>query len=42
VLLFVIALAYMSSGVIWRLQWVFRRKGSNPPPPPFKEVSQTS
>ncbi len=39
-LLFVIALAYMASGVIWRLQWVFRRK--NPPPPSYKEASQPS
>ena len=39
--LFVIALAYMASGVVWRLQWIFRRK-SNPPPPSYKEVSQVS
>ncbi len=39
--LFVIALTYMASGVIWRLQWVFRRKGG-PPSPPYKPVSQTS
>jgi CDP-diacylglycerol---serine O-phosphatidyltransferase len=39
-LLFIVALAYMASGVIWRLQWVFRRK-RNPPPPPYKEASQT-
>ena len=37
--LFVMALAYMCSGVVWRLQWVFRKKG--PPPPPYREVSQT-
>lgn len=39
--LFVIALAYMASGVVWRLQWIFRRRG-NPPPPPYKPVSQIS
>jgi CDP-diacylglycerol---serine O-phosphatidyltransferase len=39
--LFVAALAYMASGVFWRLQWVFRRK-RNPPPPAYTEASQTS
>jgi CDP-diacylglycerol--serine O-phosphatidyltransferase len=39
--LFAIALTYMCSGVIWRLQWVFRRK-SGPPPPPYQPASQTS
>jgi CDP-diacylglycerol--serine O-phosphatidyltransferase len=39
--LFAIALLYMVSGVFWRLQWIFRRR-PDPPPPPFKEVSQTS
>jgi len=39
--LFLIALLYMVSGVLWRLQWMFRRKG-NPPPPAYKEASQTS
>jgi CDP-diacylglycerol---serine O-phosphatidyltransferase len=39
--LFVIALLYMFSGVFWRLQWIFRRRG-NPPPPPYKEASQIS
>jgi len=38
--LFGIALIYMFSGVLWRLQWVFRRK--NPPPPAYKEASQPS
>ncbi|HXY13497.1 MAG TPA: phosphatidylcholine/phosphatidylserine synthase [Terriglobales bacterium] len=38
-LLFIAALGYMASGVIWRLQWVFRRK-RNPPPPPYQEASQ--
>jgi CDP-diacylglycerol--serine O-phosphatidyltransferase len=36
-----IALGYMLSGVFWRLQWVFRRKGTSPPSG-YKEVSQTS
>ncbi|HXY04802.1 MAG TPA: phosphatidylcholine/phosphatidylserine synthase, partial [Terriglobales bacterium] len=39
-LLFIAALAYMASGVIWRLQWIFRRK-RNPPSPPYQEASQT-
>jgi CDP-diacylglycerol--serine O-phosphatidyltransferase len=39
--LFLIALLYMASGVLWRLQWIFRRK-RNPPPPAYKEASQTS
>jgi CDP-diacylglycerol--serine O-phosphatidyltransferase len=40
--LFAIALAYMVSGVIWRLQWIFRRRETTPPPPAYKEASQTS
>jgi CDP-diacylglycerol---serine O-phosphatidyltransferase len=40
--LFVIALSYMFSGVFWRLQWMFRRKGGSPPPPAYKEASQAS
>jgi CDP-diacylglycerol---serine O-phosphatidyltransferase len=39
--LFALALLYMLSGVFWRLQWLFRRRG-NPPPPAFHEASQTS
>src|ERR1700685_544120 len=39
--LFIIALLYMFSGVFWRLQWIFRRRPTAPPPP-YKEVSQTS
>jgi len=39
--LFGIALLYMFSGVFWRLQWIFRRRGS-PPPPAYKEASQPS
>jgi len=38
--LFAIAILYMASGVLWRLQWIFRRK--NPPAPPaYREASQT-
>lgn len=40
-LLFLLALTYMVSGVVWRLQWIFRRRG-NPPPPSYKEASQPS
>ena len=39
--LFAVALLYMFSGVFWRLQWIFRRR-SQPPPPTYKEASQTS
>jgi CDP-diacylglycerol--serine O-phosphatidyltransferase len=39
--LFVIALLYTLSGVFWRLQWMFRRR-KQPPPPTYKEASQTS
>jgi CDP-diacylglycerol--serine O-phosphatidyltransferase len=39
--LFAIALLYTFSGVFWRLKWLLRRKG-NPPPPTYKEASQTS
>ena len=38
--LFIIAIFYMASGVLWRLQWIFRRK-SPPAPPPYREASQT-
>src|ERR1700722_13168886 len=31
--LFTIAILYMASGVLWRLQWIFRRKTSPPAPP---------
>lgn len=40
--LFAIALLYTFSGVFWRLQWMFRRRPRQPPPPIYKEVSQTS
>jgi len=39
--LFIIAILYMASGVLWRLQWIFRRK-SPPAPPPYREASQIS
>ena len=39
--LFAIALLYTFSGVFWRLKWLLRRK-SSPPPPTYKEASQTS
>jgi CDP-diacylglycerol--serine O-phosphatidyltransferase len=38
--LFVIAILYMASGVLWRLQWIFRRK-TPPAPPAYREASQT-
>ena len=40
--LFVIALTYMASGVFWRLQWLFRKRGKRPPPPAYREAQQTS
>ncbi len=40
-LLFAVALLYMFSGVFWRLQWMFRRH-REPPPPAYREASQTS
>ena len=40
--LFGVAVLYMFSGVFWRLQWIFRRRRSGPPPPAYREVSQTS
>jgi CDP-diacylglycerol---serine O-phosphatidyltransferase len=38
--LFTIAILYMASGVLWRLQWIFRRK-TPPAPPAYREASQT-
>jgi CDP-diacylglycerol---serine O-phosphatidyltransferase len=38
--LFAIAILYMASGVLWRLQWIFHRK-SPPAPPAYREASQT-
>jgi CDP-diacylglycerol--serine O-phosphatidyltransferase len=37
--LFVIAILYMASGVLWRLQWIFRKRP--PAPPAYREASQT-
>jgi CDP-diacylglycerol--serine O-phosphatidyltransferase len=38
--LFAIAILYMASGVLWRLQWIIRRKRP-PAPPAYREASQT-
>jgi len=38
--LFFIAILYMASGVLWRLQWIFRRK-TPPAPPVYREASHT-
>jgi CDP-diacylglycerol--serine O-phosphatidyltransferase len=38
--LFAIAILYMASGVLWRLQWIFHRK-SPPAPPVYREASHT-
>ncbi len=40
-MLIIIALLYTFSGVFWRVQWIFRRRGG-PPPPSYKEASQAS
>lgn len=37
--LLLLALLYMSAGILWRLQWIFRRRQ---PKPPFQEASQPS
>ncbi|HSZ61516.1 MAG TPA: CDP-diacylglycerol--serine O-phosphatidyltransferase [Terriglobales bacterium] len=37
--LFAIAILYMASGVLWRLQWIFHRK-TPPAPPVYREASQ--
>ncbi len=39
--LFAIAILYMASGVLWRLQWIFHRR-SPPAPPMYREASHTS
>ncbi|MGA2001975.1 MAG: phosphatidylcholine/phosphatidylserine synthase [Terriglobales bacterium] len=39
--LFGIAVLYMASGILWRLQWIFRRK-TPPAPPSSREASLTS
>ena len=41
-MLFSLALLYMASGILWRLQWIFRRRPSPPAPPPYREASQVS
>jgi CDP-diacylglycerol---serine O-phosphatidyltransferase len=38
--LFGLALVYMLSGVIARLQWIFRRRPPEPPPPAYEEATQ--
>jgi len=38
--LFAIAILYMASGVLWRLQWIFHRK-TPPAPPVYREASHT-
>ncbi len=38
--LLVLSLTYMFAGILWRLQWMFRKK--NQPQPPFQEASQAS
>ena len=35
--LLVLAISYMAAGILWRLQWVFRKR--NTPQPPFQEPS---
>jgi len=37
---FIIAILYMASGVLWRLQWIFHRK-TPPAPPVYREASHT-
>lgn len=38
--LFVIALTYMASGVLWRLMWIFKRRGKRVPTAEYKEAPQ--
>jgi CDP-diacylglycerol--serine O-phosphatidyltransferase len=38
--LFAIAILYMASGVLWRVQWIFHRK-TPPAPPVYREASHT-
>jgi CDP-diacylglycerol---serine O-phosphatidyltransferase len=40
--LFIVAILYMFSGVLWRLQWIIRRRPRPPAPPAYKEASQPS
>ncbi len=37
--LLVLAMSYMGAGILWRLQWLFRKRNT---PPPFQEASQPS
>ncbi len=36
--LVILAFGYLLSGIVWRLQWIFRRRPGPPPLPPLKEV----
>ena len=38
--LLLLAMTYMLAGILWRLQWIFRKRGQ--PQPPFQEASQPS
>ena len=38
--LLLLAMTYMLAGILWRLQWTFRKRGQ--PQPPFQEASQPS
>src|SRR5437762_9130581 len=40
--LFAIALLYMFSGVVWRLQWILRLNVGPPSPPAYKAAAETS
>ena len=40
--LLVLALGYMFSGILWRLQWIFRKKNDPQARPPFQEASRVS
>jgi CDP-diacylglycerol--serine O-phosphatidyltransferase len=40
--LFALAMLYMGAGILWRLQWIFRRRPRPSPPAPLQEASQTS
>jgi len=39
--LFAMAILYMASGVLWRLQWIFHRRNPPPAPPVYHEASDT-
>ena len=40
--LLVMAMGYMFSGILWRLQWIFRKKNDPQTGPPFQEASRVS